>query len=164
MENKKTKLLILAVALPVLLIVLVVGIGRYNDRQKFTVATKEIAQIAEQLKGNGSSEKKQEYCMRNDLKYSKGNLSCITELILTNNKKVNALEVDVAVNKVGWTSQGSNLESWKDADDKYILANTYTDNKVDCYVRAYEKQSVRYLITIGCSGPAKAEWFPVREN
>jgi len=158
---KKNKNNIIIAVVVVFVIGLITGLIYYKDKSKFSAASKDFNSITEALNLKPLSRQVQQYCMYNNQKYSKGQLSCLTEVSLLVGSLPNSSELAKVTSEIGWISKGSNLDSWVGVDSSYIYAHLYTKNELTCSIREKKAES-ELTIEIDCSGPAKAEWFPVR--
>lgn len=160
---KKNKILFLAIAI-VITVVMLVSYILVRDKNRFTAISNDIQSIASSFSGI-EKEYSNSYCQRNNLKYSRGSLGCVVETSITVKELGgNISHSNSSLSKVGWVAKGSNLDSWTSVDDSYISSNLYQKEKADCYVRVQEdRQDNKNIITIGCYSDALMEWFPVRE-
>ncbi len=166
-HNQKTKHLTI-----LLLIVALFAVGAgfassyYRDRQKYISAIEDIDYIVRQLSGSGTpSWDKNEYCLRNSLKYKKGKLFCyVTATKAIDGGTIKSNKINKIAEKIGWSLKGSNQEALNDSTTKYVLANLYSTGDMNCFARGAQGDNGQLNFEVGCYGPAKAEWFPVRES
>ena len=159
-KNKKT-----LIGLSILTVtIVVVGGPFFFNKLKFTAYSHETKNIARSIEGIKRISENN-YCQRNDLKYSSGSLGCSVEQYVTANKKSeNLSRIETALKAAGWVKRGSNFSLWSQVDNSYKSATLYKNDGADCYIRIQEEQLNEQYFTIGCYASAKAEWFPVRDN
>lgn len=161
--NKNKKSIWIVIALVIIVIVGAVLVSNFQDRQKFIEASRNVYNLADQI-STTSPKTVQQYCLRNNIKYEKGTLSCMTEINFIVNPSSSTLPImDEKVLKFGWVSRGSNLSSWKNADESYIYAKIYNGTEMDCYTRVKD-QNKKYEVTIGCYASARRAWYPVKNE
>lgn len=163
MKKNKKAWIVLVLVLAVILLAGLVGVGYYQDRQKFIEATNNVKAIVNLLSVS-SAQSKQQYCQRNNIKYEKGSLLCTTEtsLILGLNLYDDQSLIKLA-KSAGWQYKGSNLDLWQSADKTYKYAQLYKHKDTDCYIRA-KSQDKKEVLSVGCYASAKAEWYPIRNS
>ena len=162
-KNKKKTNIILIATLTILLVVIVVYGGNIiKDRENFIQASKQSETIINSISKAGKSET-QQYCIYNNMKYSKGVLSCyvtVTKItgIFPRSQITNALQ------QSKWIFRGNNDIALNDSENTYTTANLYNNGTLSCFVREKKLDDKHSKLEVGCSGPAKAEWFPVRKD
>jgi uncharacterized phage-like protein YoqJ len=162
-KNKKRINTVLIAALVLLLGVSVVyGVSAINERKDFIQASKQSETIINSIAKEGKLET-QRYCQRNDMKYSKGILSC--SVIFKKTTEVSSRsQVTKATEQSKWIFKGNNDIALNDSENTYTIANLYNNGTLNCFVRERKLNDQHSELEVGCSGPARAEWFPVREN
>lgn len=166
-NRKKLNITLLVVIVVMLSIGGVVGVSFYKDRQSFKDASRDIHSIFEALDYRASSKDTTQYCMYSHLKYSKGNLTCyVSHSFMIKNPVKNVISMsERKLEGVGWKKRGNNIDYFKEKDETYVVANIFTDkNKLNCHSRYKLVAADVLAVEIGCSGPARAEWFPVKKD
>ena len=164
---KKNKKLYIIGAVLIITAVGLAALYFLSDRQKFTSMRIDINNVKFDTSADTESIKSDNYCNRNNMKYSKGSLACHvgdTITYATNTKEIKKVTAQNTrkLISIGWQSNGSNLQLLKDSG--YIMGELYTKGEFDCYQRYKPADGGRLVLEVGCSGPAKAEWFPVKTN
>lgn len=164
-NKKKLSITLLVVIIVMLIVVGVIGASFYKDRQNFNNASKDIHSIFEALGYPISDKDTNQYCMYNNMKYSKGSLICTTESTLSvEGFLFDGSKLDKTTSSVGWKFHGSNLGTWKKMNDQYIFANLYDKGELRCSIRIKTIDYNQSMVELDCSGPARAEWFPVKKD
>lgn len=166
-NRKKLNITLLVVIVVMLSIGGVVGVGFYKDRQSFKDASRDIHSIFEALDYHASSKDTTQYCMYNNMKYSKGKLLCfmtVSKNVKTADFQNDKEKISSVTHTAGWTHEGSNSVALNSIGDVYLTADVYTKDPMNCFVREKQLSNEYSKIEIGCSGPARAEWFPVKKD
>lgn len=168
-KNKKaigvTAIIIIIIVIIFILVVAYI-VNLYQDKQKFTNASVGINNIMKTLAVDDQY-RKQDYCIYNDLKYSKGKLLCfVTETAMLDDypQKGKEKKIETSTQDARWMFRGNNSLALEDSTTTYTIANLYKNGKLDCYIREQKINEHASKLEVGCSGSAKAEWFPVRES
>jgi len=162
-KNKKPiKTILLIVIFILLALVVVYSLGIIHDRQNFIKASRQSEEVINSIAKEGEADTKR-YCQHNNLKYSKGTLSCF--IISTKTTGVSSLlKIANVARQTGWNLTGNNDIALNDSQNTYIIANLYKNGIMNCFIREKRLSTQQFELEVGCSGPAKAEWFPVREE
>ena len=164
-NKKKLSITLLVVIVVMLSVGGVVGVSFYKDRQSFKDASRDIHSIFEALDYHASSKDTAQYCMYSSMKYSKGKLSCTTEFTLSvESSSFDNSKLNKATSDIGWMFHGSNLGTWKNVNSQYIFANLYDKGDLRCSIRVKNINDNQSMVEMDCSGPARAEWFPVKKD
>lgn len=162
-KNKKT--IIILVGLLILLLAGVISYTYYQDKENFAQASQEVDLLVNSVSGLKNIDK-QQYCLRNNLKYEKGILSCYTAQsgIFNNAQAISDNIINNVTQKVKWQFKGNNFTALNDSSSTYLVANLYTSNDFNCYIRQKYIDANQSLVEIGCSKIAKREWYPVKNE
>ncbi len=164
MKNNKKYL---AIALMCGLIVIAGIVSAFLvDKMKFSGQDKNIksyiAILDETQKIHDISMSK--YCSYAHQKYSKGSLRCDLSYKFSSEDEGIVKNSGDTASDFGWTFQWDNtVSNNKYSTEEFIKSEVYTYKDLYCNF-SVKKSSNSYEYEIGCSGPAKAEWFPVKKN
>lgn len=138
-----------------------------RDRQVVFGEDKNINQYIQELKASKliSDVQSEKYCSYTHQKYSKGSLGCSIDYTFhSSDSDLITASFDRVATEFGWTFLFDNTDGNNEYSEKrYILSRVYIDQDRRCGLHIYQEEQ-KYKYEIGCSGPAKAEWFPVRED
>lgn len=169
-KNKKAITLKSPITIVVLLtLVYVVGYLTYhyfNDWLQFVDASKNIKSITLDSEFSRLNIKDDNYCMRNNMKFSKGTIGCTVSKNISYDKTIKPTQKLYDLNRSelknkGWIERGENTESLKDYG--YILARLYSYKKFDCFER-YKDEGAELKVEIGCFKTATREWFFIKTD
>lgn len=168
MSMKKNKKIVFIVAgCGIVMLLGVIAANYMHNRYIFLGEDKNINQYIQSLKATRSisdvwSEK---HCSYNSQKYSKGSLGCTVEYsFLSALDEETQKEITSKLALLKWVYKWDNTTSINEySDKKYINHKVYSDGTLDCiYSVAIANASYQYQMN--CYGPAKAEWYPVRNS
>lgn len=154
----------------ILVLVIVTGgiVYYFGNRQIFISEKKNIDKIQFETYGTLLESRDDNYCDRNNLKYSSGILVChvgkVLEYSLEEGKSIekNNSKNEQKLKDIGWKVDGNNTTSIKEFG--YSWGELYKKDTMDCYQRYKILNDTKLVLEVGCSGPAKRAWFPVRDN
>ena len=164
--NKNKKLII---AISLLVVLAIAGTAYYflSDRQTYIAQDKNIKEYIQSLQASYPVEgvQSEKYCSYAHQKFSKGSLGCGVNYTFYNaHKDVITADFDNKAANFGWIYSFDNTAgNNKYSEQQYILSRVYKYKNITCGLHI-TKEDQRYKYQIGCSGPAKAEWFPVKTN
>ena len=161
-NNKKMlNITLLSILSIILALGMIYGASLIKEKQSFMNALQQSETIIVSMTDKEGIESRQ-YCQRNNMKYSKGSLSCFvtsTKLISGSSQG----QVEKVAQKNGWVFTGNNDIALNDSENTYTIANLYENGRLKCFIRQKKINDQQSVLEVGCSGSAKAEWFPVRD-
>lgn len=165
MKKNKTIVIVLC-CLAVLLIS--AGALFLNDRQKFISEDKNLNQYVYGIKGESRdiSISEERYCSYGHQKYSKGNLGCQVGYVLQDNSGTarGSSITKYLEQSLGWQYKGDNTSSVNAySTQKYTAHKVFSHGSLSCIFSSSDDVAIT-TYKVSCYGPAKAEWFPVRNS
>ena len=159
---KKNKQIIKIIILILLAIGMYIALMFTYDWHKYSSQNNKIKSYIESLQGvDKNTVASDNYCTYSHQKYSKGILGCnLTYTFSTLGGEI-SFKNSQLLNKLDWKYKFDNTKSINKYDNKNYLKHVVFETK---------DMTCSYSIISGdkyeleCSGPAKAEWFPVRDN
>lgn len=160
-KNKKT---ITIIAVAVAAIGVMTASMFVYDWYKYNSENHKINNYIESLEGvDKSTISSDNYCTYSHQKYSKGVLGCNIDYTFLVDRSF-TFSNDELSKELGWKYAFDNTTSVNRYSDKnYLKHVVFETGGMTCSYSIIDKQDT-LSYQLGCSGPAKAEWFPVREN
>jgi hypothetical protein len=158
---KKNKKIIMIVVASLLLVIIIVVSQLISDWYTFTSQDRKIKNYITSIEGvNKSKIVSDNYCSYSHQKYSKGALGCSIMYTFSVNDGSFAFNNNQISKELGWKYAFDNTSSTNQySDKKYTKHIVFEAKSMTCSYSIINKE-----YQLGCSGPAKAEWFPVRED
>lgn len=161
-NKKKTSIILIILATLLLVTGLSYAYNLHNNKQEFIQASKQTSGIIDSIYNKGTTHA-QQYCVYNNMKYSKGVLSCfvMSSKITSGSSQSQIIK---AAEWGKWIFKGNNDIALNDSENTYTTANLYSNGKMGCFIREKRINDQHSELEVGCSGPAKAEWFPLKQD
>lgn len=161
---KKNKKYPFSITITVVLLVLTACTAYYflSDRYTF-ISQKSNIEHYISAKTSAKNVSSEQHCSYSHQKYSKGALGCDIDYMfsLSQNNQADEDPYKIA-NKLKWAYKFDNTASVNEyGEEKYLRHYVFEVDGLTC---SYSLNKQGSKIEIGCSGPARAEWFPVRGN
>ena len=162
---KKNKQIIKIIILILLAIGMYIALMFAYDWYKYSSQNNKIKSYIELLQGvNKNTVASDNYCTYSHQKYSKGVLGCSISYAVSSSSALLFQNSREEAEGFGWKYKWDNtVDNNKYSSENYIKSEVYEFDGLYCSFVVKNAGTV-YQYELGCSGPAKAEWFPVREN
>lgn len=160
---KKNKKIVIAISSLVVLVAIGTSIYFLSDRQKFISEANNLNEYITKIEGISLNEEK--YCSYGHQKYSKGDLGCQVYYTFQDSSKISR-ETETAkyLESIGWQYKGDNTASVNAYSDvKYTAHKVFSHGSLGCTFSSSNDNGTT-IYEVGCYGPAKAEWFPVKKS
>lgn len=160
-KNKK----FLIPTLIVLAVCLYVAVPLLYDRWVYSSQDKKIKGYISSLKVAQGNVKAEKYCTYSHQKYSKGTLKCDVRYSFSYKNDSTLFDKSTTTaQEFGWKFKWDNaVTNNKYSTEKFIKSEVYEYRHLLCSFVIIEKSDA-YEYQLGCSGRAKAEWYPVRNE